>query len=64
MTLSRTYLHIVEQAQTNYVCVPEGDLVPPAHPGGSPRSASVSYPGSFQIPPLCWVSECVRFECP
>ena len=33
----------------------------PASPGGSPRSASRSDPGSFKLLPLCWYLENVRF---
>ena len=33
----------------------------PASPGGSPRSADRSDPGSFKLLPLCWYLENVRF---
>ena len=53
MALASTNVHVVEQAPQNGCCqclCPQDELkLPPASPGGSPRSAGGSDPGFFQI---------------
>ena len=71
MALASTIVFVVEQSSQNgcpqCLCL-QGELqLPPASPGGSPRSAGGSDPGSFQItassmgPGVCEIL-CAPFE--
>ena len=65
MVLASTSVLVVKQAPHNdccqCLCPQGGSQLPPVSPGGSPRSASGSDPGSFQIPASVLGLEPVRF---
>ena len=65
MALASSSVLTVEQAQSDvcclHLCPQDESQLPPASPGGSPRSANGSDPGSFQITAsvldlrVCWI---------